>query len=79
MLKIKDGIDLKELEKFGFQKASSKGVGLFIGHGWGVWDDTNRKITEWHCDPNLDIIFDLINTGLVEKVEDKTFTATKTF
>ena len=76
MLRIKDGIDLKELEKFGFQKAaSSNGGGPFIGHGWVIYETSkwnkNRNIIEWERDPNLDIIFDLINAGMVEKVEEE--------
>lgn len=80
MLKIKDNIDLKELEKFGFEKNENenKWVEKWI-------DDTfricvlfhNKYITvdcvsifdcEWTL--NLDIIYDLIKADLVEKVEE---------
>lgn len=112
MLKIKDGIDLKELEKFGFKKYErisptwrsswSKEKEKYIGEtyteiGYELDDDINvicvteQRINNdwWH--PNkereiyvsesdyemgvsnrmLEIIYDLIQAGLVEKVEDK--------
>lgn len=85
MLKIKDNVDLKELEKFGFEKISldwyvfnirdcseeeiSISVSLFarprcieIGYrtkGFG-------GISSYTYD--LDVIYDLIQVGLVEKV-----------
>ena len=85
MLKIKDNVDLKELEKFGFEKVSpdwyaleirdnteesiSIAVSLFarprcinIGYrtkGFG-------GISSYTYD--LDVLFDLIQAGLVEKV-----------
>ena len=81
MLKIKDNVDLKELEKFGFGQGiygskADKTVTICI--------DKNRKITITspnHCwwdweyyynwNSGTDIIYDLIQAGLVEKVEDK--------
>lgn len=81
MLKIKDNVDLKELEKFGFGQGiygskADKAVTICI--------DKNRKITITspnHCwwdweyyynwNSGTDIIYDLIQAGLVEKVEDK--------
>ena len=73
MLKIKDNVDLKELEKFGFVYGMS---------GWGYLDEQHRyelyiddcnviAMTHelrpiWIDIPN--IIFDLIQAGLVEKV-----------
>lgn len=81
MLKIKDNVDLKELEKFGFRQGiygseADKTVTICI--------DKNRKITITspnHCwwdweyyynwNSGTDIIYDLIQAGLVEKVEDK--------
>ena len=83
-LRIKDNIDLKELEKFGFDTRASYAVngvemdftdrwiddhyGMIVGFGWVVWDST-REITIWDHDANLDIIFELVNAGLVEKVD----------
>ena len=87
MLKIKDDIDLKELEKYGFKKEEYKtyygateydmryysdchqGGDTFIcanslSRHLNIWLDMNKEliITE------LDIIYDLIKDGLVEKV-----------
>ena len=84
MLKIKDNVDLKELEKFGFDTSASPEVqgiakidfsnnwiddhfGMILGFGLCIWDST-REIINWE-DGNLDIIYDLIQAGLVEKVE----------
>lgn len=83
MLKIKDNVNLKELEKFGFDTSASPEVngfeldfssrwiddhfGMIIGHGFVIWDST-REIIIWEHSANLDIIFDLISAGLVEKV-----------
>ena len=84
MLKIKDSVDLKELEKYGFDTSASPDVqgidkidftnnwvddnfGMIIGHGWLVYDST-REIIGWDLEPNLDVIFQLIVDGLVEKV-----------
>jgi hypothetical protein len=74
MLKIKNNIDLKELEKFGFIYATS---------GWNWLDDkqptqiyidncgviaiSNRNAYSFWCDVPS-VIFDLIQAGLVEKV-----------
>ncbi len=72
MLKIKDNVDLKELEKFGFYD------------DYGNWHkDSNRYIEYWinsyrcieifvndESEVVLDnTIYDLIQAGLVEKVE----------
>lgn len=95
MLKIKDNVDLKELEKFGFKKHKndndytlvSKWGRLYVdgdssdGHNsCGSWSFypyikilTNRYIrTVNHWDFEQEInrtLFDLIQAGLVEKVE----------
>ena len=68
MLKIKDSVDLKELEKFGFINFK--------------WDNTyhngkftvlkNRHIRSRAGNPynGLDDLFDLIKADMVEKVEE---------
>ena len=72
MLKIKDKVDLKELEKFGFievkllnKKAYKKEqvyIALWYGQKRQIYlGDTSKK--------DLDILFDLIQAGLVKKVE----------
>lgn len=76
MLKIKDGVNLKELEKFGF-------IRLFTGTWVYFIDELNVfKITDTRdiiiasCNimpttfENIDVIFDLIQAGLIEKVEE---------
>jgi len=85
-LKIKDNVDLKELEKFGFDlRASSiEGIGTFdwadnfvddnfgelVAEGMNVNDKT-RVIWFWNGDVNVDLLFDLIKADLVEKVRRK--------
>ena len=68
MLKIKDNVDLKELENFGFDtRASSEVNGIIVGHGWLI-ENTTRKIFRWDTYGDLVVLFDLIEAGLVEKV-----------
>ena len=84
MLKIKDSVDLKELEKYGFDTSASPEVqGIdkidftnnWVDDNFGViighgWlvYDSTREIIGWDLEPNLDAIFQLIVDGLVEKV-----------
>lgn len=73
MLKIKDSVDLKELEKFKFKKESylhcyTKDVGYdntcFINiESREIWFGSEGVVNK------LDILFDLIQAGLVEKVK----------
>lgn len=85
MLKIKDNVDLKELEKYGFQycekayvkeikRASDQLFGL--GEGKKIYVDgesRNISIGIGYCDTNieLDTIWDLIRDGLVEREDYK--------
>lgn len=78
MLKIKDSVDLKELEKFGFEED-----GILDGEVTGL---TNREVDvelydsindKWNTriiyvlgSAYLDTIYDLIKADLVEKVEE---------
>ena len=78
MLKIKDNVDLKELEKFKFKYYDYTGKYEYKYSGYAyiyinVWnreiylqylEDTLEKYTH----PLDNIIFDLIQAGLVEKV-----------
>ena len=81
MLKIKDNVDLKELEKYGFEKGWRNQfldplpiVALVdIERGLKIQFSTSA----WWCkdywylyDKNQDKIYDLIKDGLVEKVEE---------
>lgn len=87
MLKIKDDVELEELEKFGFEKVSSswysltlcdnaeEEVGLAVSLfarprciQIGYASKGNGGISSFTYD--LDVIFDLIQAGLVEKVGD---------
>ena len=85
MLKIKDNVDLKELEKFGFvedgwyddkfYKCNLKDGRTYMTIG--VHDGEIGIPTSLYGDipavyiNNLDIIYTLIQAGLVEKVEDE--------
>ena len=78
MLKIKDNVDLKELEKYGLYKTevyfgfvyTDKNIEVKVG------GEHNRKIDTWdylECtdlDKYNDILYDLIKDDLIEKVED---------
>lgn len=82
MLKIKDNIDLKELEKFGFIKVK-KGMTDFspcVKYWFSLNDDEFDCVTIFKnrmiyfgpdCDgKTYDIIYDLIKADMVEKVSD---------
>ena len=78
MLKIRDDIDLKELEKYGFRKSSmyssaSYNKDLEDGDTLSVIID-NRKLflDTWEYSDNylLEVTKDLRKDGLVEKMED---------
>ena len=78
MLKVKDNVDLKELEKFGFKKrysiykfsADSKYNNRASISISGAKYTTREIICEfWEInDETLDKLFHLIQAGLVEKV-----------
>ena len=84
MLKIKDDIDLKVLEKFEFGNYINKPINSYL---YQVYDEDdfpkddgyiaigeNKKIGLIHEDGEsrylLDKIYDLIQAGLIEKVEE---------
>lgn len=76
MLKIKDNVDLKELEKFGFKNYKYR-YGRDIDNQWLIIIDIKtRKIKNWNFlygNYRKDIelyIKDLIQAGLIEKVVD---------
>ena len=81
MLKIKDDVDLKELEKFGFKfmKCDNKQyyTKQFVDDdGWSraYWVDTEKKQIELEANNPVilldDTLYDLIQAELVEKVEE---------
>ena len=85
MLKIRDNVDLKELEKFGFLKWEN-GYGTigyskyFVRGSITIIEkdkefdneyNNERMIKDNDVIHDVDVIYDLIQAGLVEKVEDK--------
>ena len=77
MLKIKDDVDLKELEKFGL-KYVEEGKGNPEMYEW-IRETTDKfdyvDVYIWNRKINVsdanDVLYDLIKAGLVEKVDDK--------
>ncbi len=77
MLKIKDKVDLKELEKFGFVYEENYEIKFYsldvckknIGFdGFRVYV-SDREINNYSIkNDTLDILYDLIQAGIVEKV-----------
>ncbi len=93
MLKIKDDVDLKELEKFGFKPKYDEDTGRINAYikknyekeymGLGITKETlksqfrifKRTKTDWRINPykdyyDIDTLYDLIQAGLVEKIEE---------
>ena len=80
MLKIKDDIDLKELEKYGFHQSQFRKYERVYDMGnynIDVYIDIDDKTIniqndyydcEYACEIP-DVVYDLITNGLVEKVE----------
>lgn len=80
MLKIKDNVDLKELEKYGFnvnnrncyEKYLMDSDGIFFEHRLcvaGLLRNIFFEDNNYNSFDNLDILYDLIKANLVEKVE----------
>ena len=76
MLKIKDNVDLKELEKYGFNNKYSNDYEKVIGYAKTIWCEIDTK-TIWledsmsyfdRDDYIQPLIQDLIKADLVEKV-----------
>lgn len=84
MLKIKDNVDLKELEKFGFRKPYffspfyyykkefNTGSNITISKSTAQFHDREIYLDDagYDCYGLLDTVFDLIQAGLVEKVTE---------
>jgi hypothetical protein len=78
MLKIKDNIPLKELEKFGFEKTGDFYRCPFecVYMSEIIVDEPTRKIEidgevgYYEADKYNDILYDLIKADMVEKVEN---------
>ena len=88
MLKIKDNVDLKELEKFGFIQEGEYIYSKEIAHTYltgGIFKNDisvnvlvyeNRILEVFSHTRNtrsleLDVFYDLVQAGLVEKVEEE--------
>ena len=82
MLKIKDNVDLKELEKYGFEHHTMiyvkeiKRNSEFLKEEKVIYvEEEDREISIhkglFNVDEELDTIYDLIKADLVEKVDDK--------
>lgn len=83
MLKIKDSVDLKELEKYGFKYCDVSKYDDFLDEKFMSYIYKNKQIyidedrsfahCEWPESMNLsekeDMLYDLIKADLVEKVE----------
>lgn len=76
MLKIKDNVDLKELEKFGFDEYIECYEYIKYDASFYVYKDTRIikfDCSDWGLDKDngaeiIQVLFDLIQAGLVEKV-----------
>ena len=80
IVKIKDDVDLKELEKFGFEYNDDTGIYTFVKKDSykSLWIDIrvwSRRILFKQEVPidteGLEVLYDLFKAGLVEKVEVK--------
>ena len=85
MLRIKKGVDLKELEKFGFEYKENKRLPLnsvwnykdyleVKGNKEQIYIRTFNKreiIVFSDCGKAIDKLYDLITAGYVEKVEEE--------
>lgn len=74
MLKIRDDVDLKELEKFGFRTEDDDGF-IWCEPNEDIVINPNRYILVYADDEqgncSMNILYDLIQAGLVEKVGDE--------
>lgn len=84
MLKIKDNVNLKELENYGFEKRKSKTNIIYYNLGKDELGANNRivvikKDRDMEVDistdlkgysEELEVLYDLIQAGLVEKVSE---------
>lgn len=76
MLKIKDNVDLKELEKYGLKHLKKYKVysederwGYFKVDEDGEYARIIKIVDDIHENDNLDVLYDLIKADLVEKVD----------
>ena len=77
MLKIRDEIDLKELEKFGFEEIKNNWIHTYLinnasygFNGIEIIVETRELYIEVLDNSMSELLFDLIKADLVEKVSD---------
>lgn len=89
MLKIKDNVDIKELEKYGFRILINKAIGNYYFKKAYCNDENDSRLFYTICERTSDMfmkriiyidstgdsrldntLYDLIQDGLVEKVEE---------
>ena len=81
MLKLKDNVNLEELEKFGFEKyprvyvKNNIRINCNLEENKKIYIDEQTRIISigiglFNTDVELETIFDLIKADLVEKVEE---------
>ncbi len=76
MLKIKDNVDLKELEKYGFKYFKNGSYKVYERDNWNSYlgVETKDRILQIGCQDYNEIedniLYDLIKADLVEKVDE---------
>ena len=74
MLKIKDSVDLKELEEIGFKKYEYTHLLVYRKqeHDFAAIDIRNRRYEILDlCSLTYNLTFDLIEVNILEKVEEE--------
>lgn len=79
MLKVKDNVDLKELEKYGFKKTKFNSYIIDFGsnHYESNFINISTKdrvidvVTAYFGHKEISILYNLIKADLIEKVDDK--------
>lgn len=80
MLRIKDDVDLKELEKYGFTNNWSGHSNYAVRYGFGTYIEIEDRIVNIEIDAeyestayiggeDINKIFDFFNSGLLEKTD----------
>ena len=74
MIRVRDNINLEELERFGFKRDSEgqymiNDLDIFVGTD----DDDRELVLDFGFNnENIDLLFDLFQAGIVEKKDEKT-------
>ena len=73
MLKIKDNVNLKELEKLGFKiKNDNCIISIHYNQAFFITPNTDKIVVpdKIIMGNDLDVLYDLIKANLIEKVDD---------